>query len=72
MTMDTSSWINAGMDLVSGYYDPLDQFVDNLAMSSPDLGRAAVDTVLKAAGSVPLPPLPGFWQEQQAEAGVLG
>lgn len=55
LTQDLGTLINYGIDSASGYNDPLDQYLDELAKKHPDLGEAAVQTLLKAAGSIPIP-----------------
>jgi hypothetical protein len=52
-TLHIAQWLNAIVDAFSGYYEPLDQFVDSLELS--DVGRTAVEQILRAAGRVKLP-----------------
>lgn len=53
----TAAFINTVVDLISGYYDPLDLFLDRLAVewATQDLGNAVVTRLLEQAAKVPVP-----------------
>jgi len=58
LVTEVAGLINKGIDLVGGYIDPLDQWLDEKAKTNPDLGKAAVATFMRQMGEIGIPSLP--------------
>jgi hypothetical protein len=65
---ESSKWIDGIVDMLGGYSDVFDQFVDKSAANDSSVGLSLISKIQTLAGKVELPNL---WSKVPSKAGIL-